>query len=65
MVPSRIAERILHDLNPGIGGSQPDSFLAIGDHIYFSAAAPGVGTELWSLPFECIRDCRPKRRVVR
>ncbi len=36
------------DLSPGIAGSQPQDFTAIGDRIFFSAQTLDTGRELWS-----------------
>jgi ELWxxDGT repeat protein len=39
---------LVKDINPGTGSSWIDSFAAVGDKVYFSAANPSHGNELWA-----------------
>ncbi|MCW1916326.1 hypothetical protein OJ996_22245 [Luteolibacter sp. GHJ8] len=39
--------RLVKDINPGIGWSDPAWFFAVGSTVYFAATSPGHGMEVW------------------
>ena len=48
----------LHDLVPGIVGSEPRELTAVAGELYFSATGPGFGREIWMFDPETGRAAR-------
>lgn len=45
---TRTGTRLLADLTPGAGGSEPENLVVLKDRLYFTASVGGVGNEWWS-----------------
>ncbi|MFZ2493199.1 MAG: ELWxxDGT repeat protein [Thermoanaerobaculia bacterium] len=57
--------RLVADINPGAGASDPASFVTCRGRLYFTAYAPGVGRELFALDLVPAQvSPGPKRRSV-
>lgn len=54
------AGTLLHDLVPGVVGSEPRELTAVDGKLFFSAADPAFGREIWS--FRPGNQARPSRR---
>ncbi len=58
----------LAEIFPGPISSSPGPFFPIGDAVYFSAAAPEIGYELWRVPGAdlglCVGDCNYNGEVT-